>query len=45
LALGSWFGGQSEAVQIAMVAGVVAIILAGVVVFRERLKHWSAGVR
>jgi hypothetical protein len=45
LALGSWFGGQSEVLQITMFVGVVLIIVAGVVVFRERLKHWSDGVR
>lgn len=41
----SWFGGQSETVQIAAIVGVVIVVIAGVVVFRERLKHWSAGVR
>ena len=41
----SWFGGQSEAVQIAAVAGVAIVLVAGVVVFRERLKHWAEGVR
>lgn len=42
---GAWFGGQSEAVQIAMIAGVAVVVVAGVVVFRERLKHWGEGVR
>lgn len=45
LGLASWFDGRSEIIQVAVIAGVVVILLAGVVVFRERLKHWAAGVR
>jgi len=41
----SWFGGQSDMVQMAAIAGVAVIVVAGVVVFRERLKHWADGVR
>lgn len=45
VALSAWFGGQSELVQVAVIAGVIVIVVAGVVVFRERLKHWAGGVR
>jgi len=45
LASASWFGGQSEAVKTAIVMGTVLIIVAGIIVFRERLKHWAEGVR
>ena len=41
----AWFGGQSDIVKLAIVGGVVLIAISGVVVFRERLKHWAAGVR
>ncbi len=41
----SWFGGQPEMVQTAIVLGAVVIVIAGIVVFRERLKHWADGVR
>lgn len=41
----SWFGGQSEAVQMALIGGGALILVAGIVVFRERLKHWADGVR
>ncbi len=41
----SWFGGQSEMVQTAIIIGGAVIMLAGIVVFRERLKHWADGVR
>ena len=36
---------ESELVQVAVVAGVFVAVIAGVVVFRERLKHWANGVR
>jgi hypothetical protein len=32
-------------VQMAVIAGVAVIVVAGIVVFRERLKHWADGVR
>lgn len=41
----SWFGGQSEVVQLAVIICVAVVALAGIVVFRERLKHWADGVR
>lgn len=41
----SWFGGQSDMVQMAVIAGVAVIVVAGIVVFRERLKHWADGAR
>jgi hypothetical protein len=41
----SWFGGQSEMVQMAVIGGIAVIVVAGIVVFRERLKHWAEGVR
>ncbi|WP_420013911.1 hypothetical protein [Tateyamaria sp.] len=41
----AWFGGQSDMVQVAVIAGVVAIVVAGVVVFRERLRKWADGDR
>ena len=41
----SWFGGQSELVQVAIIGGVMVVAVAGIVVFRERLKHWGNGVR
>lgn len=41
----SWFGGQSEIVQVAIIAGLVVILASGLIVFRERLKHWAEGVR
>ena len=40
-----WFGGQSETVQTAIIIGGAVIVIAGIVVFRERLKHWADGVR
>jgi hypothetical protein len=40
-----WFGGQPETVQVVVIAGVVVLIVAGAVVFRERLRHWAEGVR
>lgn len=42
---GKYFGGQSEIVQVAMIGGVAVVVVAGIVVFRERLKHWADGVR
>lgn len=41
----AWFGGQSDMVQMALIGGGALIVVAGVVVFRERLKHWADGVR
>ena len=41
----TWFGGQSEAIQVAIIATLGAAAIAGIVVFRERLKHWAEGVR
>lgn len=41
----SWFGGQSDTVQIVVIAGIVSVVIAGIVVFRERLKKWAQGDR
>lgn len=41
----AWFGGQSELVQVAAIGGGALVLAAGIVVFRERLKHWASGVR
>ena len=36
-----WFGGQSEMVQVFTIAGLALIVIAGLVVFRERIKAWT----
>jgi len=41
----AWFGGQSDIVKLAIVGGVALIVFSGIVIFRERIKHWAAGVR
>lgn len=45
VAVAGWFGGQPETVQMAIILGGAMIAIAGIVVFRERLKHWADGVR
>ena len=45
LALASWFGAQSEDLQIAIVASGAVIAVAGLVIFRERLRYWAGGLR
>lgn len=43
--LSAWYGDQSEMVQVALIAFVGVVLVAGVVVFRERLKKWADGIR
>lgn len=40
-----WFGGESDLVKVSVIGGGAIILVAGIVVFRERLKHWAQGVR
>lgn len=41
---GIW-NASSENVQIILAVAGVALLITGIIVFRERLKHWAAGVR
>ena len=43
--LPEWWGQQSEAVQLATIAGVAIVAASGVIVLRERLQKWARGVR
>lgn len=43
--LSAWYADQSEAVQVALIAFMAAMVVTGVVVFRERLKRWAGGDR
>lgn len=45
-ALGTtWWNAQSEPVQLAVIGGGAVMAVTGIIVLRERLKHWANGVR
>ncbi|WP_422028185.1 glycoside hydrolase family 19 protein [Roseovarius sp.] len=41
----AWFQAEDQIVKLAILGGLVLVLVAGVIVFRERIKKWTGGVR